>query len=49
VLATPHLGYVEQDSYELVFRAALQNVADFFDGAPNNLLNPGYRDHSKKV
>jgi D-3-phosphoglycerate dehydrogenase len=29
VLATPHLGYVEQDSYELYFRAAFQNLLDF--------------------
>ncbi|MBI3284808.1 MAG: D-2-hydroxyacid dehydrogenase family protein [Burkholderiales bacterium] len=33
VLATPHLGYVEQDSYELYFRAAFQNVLDFAAGA----------------
>ena len=45
VLATPHLGYVEKDSYELIFRAALQNVADFFDGAALELKNPAYRDH----
>lgn len=28
VLATPHLGYVEQDSYELYFRTAFQNLLD---------------------
>ncbi|MFZ6645569.1 D-2-hydroxyacid dehydrogenase family protein [Undibacterium sp. TJN25] len=40
VLATPHLGYVEQDSYELYFRAAFQNVVDFAAGTPKNVLNP---------
>ncbi|MES2106572.1 MAG: D-2-hydroxyacid dehydrogenase family protein [Pseudomonadota bacterium] len=40
VLATPHLGYVERDSYELYFRAALQNVVDFAAGSPKNVLNP---------
>ncbi len=40
VLATPHLGYVEKDSYELYFRAAFQNVVDFANGAPKNVLNP---------
>jgi D-3-phosphoglycerate dehydrogenase len=40
VLATPHLGYVEKDSYELYFRAAFQNVVDFANGAPRNVLNP---------
>ncbi|MBY0240373.1 MAG: D-2-hydroxyacid dehydrogenase family protein [Burkholderiaceae bacterium] len=42
VLATPHLGYVERDSYELYFNAAFQNVLAFAQGAPVNILNPGY-------
>jgi D-3-phosphoglycerate dehydrogenase len=29
-VATPHLGYVEQDSYELYFASAFRNVLDFF-------------------
>lgn len=29
VLATPHLGYVEKNSYELYFRLAFQNLLDF--------------------
>ena len=29
VLASPHLGYVEKNSYELYFRSAFQNVLDF--------------------
>lgn len=40
VLATPHLGYVEKDSYELYFRAAFQNLIDFAAGTPKNVLNP---------
>lgn len=40
VLATPHLGYVEQDSYEMYFRAAFENVANFAAGTPTNILNP---------
>jgi D-3-phosphoglycerate dehydrogenase len=40
VLATPHLGYVEQDSYELYFRAAFENVVNFAAGKPTNILNP---------
>ncbi|MET3118608.1 D-3-phosphoglycerate dehydrogenase [Undibacterium sp. GrIS 1.8] len=40
VLATPHLGYVEQDSYEIYFRAAFQNIVDFANGTPKNVLNP---------
>lgn len=39
VLATPHLGYVEQASYELYFRVAFQNILDFANGSPRNVLN----------
>ncbi|THC43634.1 D-2-hydroxyacid dehydrogenase family protein [Massilia sp. Mn16-1_5] len=44
VLATPHLGYVEQDSYELYFRAAFENVVNFAAGKPTNILNPEVLD-----
>ena len=40
VLATPHLGYVEQDSYEIYFQTAFENVVRFAAGAPDNILNP---------
>jgi len=40
VVATPHLGYVEKDGYELYFRAAFQNIVDFAAGTPKNVLNP---------
>jgi D-3-phosphoglycerate dehydrogenase len=40
VLATPHLGYVEQDSYEMYFKAAFENIANFAAGKPTNILNP---------
>jgi D-3-phosphoglycerate dehydrogenase len=39
VLATPHLGYVENDSYELYFRAAFENVLSFAAGKPAGILN----------
>lgn len=40
VLATPHLGYVEKDGYELYFDAAFRNIVDFANGTPKNVLNP---------
>ena len=40
VLATPHLGYVEKDSYELYFRAAFENIVNFANGNPSNIHNP---------
>jgi D-3-phosphoglycerate dehydrogenase len=40
-ICTPHLGYVEQDSYELYFGAAFDNVVNFIKGSPTNIVNPG--------
>lgn len=40
VLASPHLGYVEKNTYELYFGVAFQNVVDFANGTPKNVLNP---------
>ena len=39
VICTPHLGYVEQDSYELYFGTAFDNVLAFAAGNPANLVN----------
>jgi len=39
-VCTPHIGYVEQDSYELYFDAAFDNVLAFINGAPSNIVNP---------
>ena len=39
-VCTPHIGYVEQDSYEMYFGAAFQNVVNFVNQQPTNLLNP---------
>ncbi|PKB22686.1 D-2-hydroxyacid dehydrogenase family protein [Janthinobacterium sp. 64] len=49
VLATPHLGYVERDSYELYFRYALQNIVDFAQGQCTRLLNPGVLQHARQA
>lgn len=40
VLATPHLGYVEKDSYELYFEASFRNIVNFAAGTPSGILNP---------
>ena len=39
-ICTPHIGYVEQDSYELYFGAAFDNVLNFIKGSPTNIVNP---------
>ena len=40
-ICTPHIGYVEQDSYELYFGAAFDNVINYLRGTPTNIVNPG--------
>lgn len=40
-ICTPHIGFVEQDSYELYFGAAFDNVVNFIKGTPTNIVNPG--------
>ena len=40
-ICTPHIGYVEQESYESYFGQAFDNVANFIRGNPTNIINPG--------
>lgn len=40
-ICTPHIGYVEQNSYEMYFSAAFDNVVNFIKGTPTNIINPG--------
>jgi D-3-phosphoglycerate dehydrogenase len=39
-VCSPHIGYVELDSYERYFGEAFQNVLDFVNGKPSNIINP---------
>ena len=39
-ICTPHIGYVEQDSYELYFGAAFDNIINFIQGKPSHIVNP---------
>ncbi|ODV08592.1 MAG: 3-phosphoglycerate dehydrogenase [Rubrivivax sp. SCN 70-15] len=39
-VCTPHIGYVEQDSYEMYFGAAFENVVNFVNKQPTNIVNP---------
>ncbi len=39
-ICTPHIGYVEQDSYELYFKAAFENVVNYIAGQPTHIVNP---------
>lgn len=39
VLCTPHIAFVEKDSYEASFRNAFEQVRQFFAGKPLNIVN----------
>lgn len=39
-ICTPHIGYVEQNSYELYFGSAFDNVVNYIEGTPTNIVNP---------
>ena len=40
VVCTPHLGYVEQGTYESYFGAAVDHILAYAEGKPINVLNP---------
>lgn len=40
-ICTPHIGFVEQGSYEQYFGSAFENVLNFMHGTPTNIVNPG--------
>ena len=39
-VCTPHIGFVEQDSYEHYFSAAFDNLLNYLNGQPTNIVNP---------
>jgi D-3-phosphoglycerate dehydrogenase len=39
-VCTPHIGYVELDSYEQYFGTAFDNVVNFIKQQPTNIVNP---------
>ncbi|MGB3104177.1 D-2-hydroxyacid dehydrogenase family protein [Sphingobacterium siyangense] len=40
VLCTPHIGYVEKNGYEQLFRLAFENIVAFSEGDPQHIANP---------
>jgi D-3-phosphoglycerate dehydrogenase len=39
-ICTPHIGYVEEQTYELYFGTAFDNVLNFINGTPSAVANP---------
>ena len=40
VVCTPHLGYVEEATYESYFGTAVDQILAFAAGQPINVMNP---------
>ncbi|RTZ45646.1 D-2-hydroxyacid dehydrogenase family protein [Candidimonas sp. SYP-B2681] len=45
VLCTPHIGYVERESYELYLGTAFDNLMAFCANRPVNVVNPDFASH----
>lgn len=39
-ICTPHIGYVERESYEMYFGFAFQNILDVLQGNVDSVVNP---------
>jgi len=40
VVATPHIGYVSRDEYEIQFTDIFDQIAAYAAGTPINVVNP---------
>ncbi len=47
VVCTPHLGYVDRDTYEKYYGAAVDSILAYAEGKPINVLNPEVLQKSK--
>ena len=44
LIATPHIGYVTEDEFDLQFSDVFDQVAAYADGHPIHMINPEVRD-----
>ena len=47
VVATPHIGYVSREEYELQFADIFDQVVAYAAGTPINVVNPGVLNHCR--
>jgi D-3-phosphoglycerate dehydrogenase len=47
VVATPHIGYVSRDEYEIQFSDIFDQIVSFAGGAPTNVVNPDVTNHRR--
>jgi D-3-phosphoglycerate dehydrogenase len=48
VIATPHIGYVTRDEYEIQFDEIFDQIVSFAAGKPINVINTDVLDHARK-
>ncbi|MBV9462562.1 MAG: D-2-hydroxyacid dehydrogenase family protein, partial [Bradyrhizobium sp.] len=48
VVATPHVGYVSRDEYEIQFTDIFDQIVSFAAGEPINVVNPDALGHRHK-
>ena len=48
VVATPHIGYVTRDEYELQFSDIFDQILAYARGAPINVVNPAVLDSARR-
>jgi len=48
VVATPHIGYVTRDEYELQFGEIFDQIVAYAAGKPINVVNPAVLDHLRR-
>ena len=48
VVATPHLGYVSRDEYEIQFTDIFDQIVAYAAGAPTNVVNPDVMDRRRR-
>jgi phosphoglycerate dehydrogenase-like enzyme len=40
LLATPHIGYVTEDTYKIFYRDTVENLLAWLDGKPIRVMEP---------
>ncbi len=48
VVATPHIGYVTRDEYETQFSDIFDQIVDYANGKPSNIVNPEVLERARK-
>jgi len=49
VVATPHIGYVTRDEYEMQFGDIFDQIVAYAAGRPINVVNPAVLDHARSA